>query len=251
MRLEMQLLLPPLPPRSDDALWALDGLASGSAATCRDSLAALAEICAARRGRLALRSGNLAADVLGAAGAAPLLGRLPPALPSLRKRGRRGRSRASNAWARNLLAWGAERGPSCAASPPRWLTIPRCSALPSSSHPLFPWSLRSLSPVAGALKVQEDPVQALGLATLLLCFCQADADAALLGRREVAGGAAALLRVRCAGAAPAVLFLGLLAPLSRACLHSLGRPLVVSWMFWLVLWCLYLLCCTPPPPRSP
>ena len=53
---------------SDDALWALDGLAGGSDATARDSLAALAEICASRRGRLALRSGNLAAEVLGAAG---------------------------------------------------------------------------------------------------------------------------------------------------------------------------------------
>ena len=53
----------------DDALWALDGLASGSDATARDSLAALVEICATRRGRLALRSGNLASDVLAAAGA--------------------------------------------------------------------------------------------------------------------------------------------------------------------------------------
>lgn len=53
---------------SDDALWALDGLASGSAATARDSLATLAEICATKRGRLALRSGQLAADVLAAAG---------------------------------------------------------------------------------------------------------------------------------------------------------------------------------------
>ena len=52
----------------DDALWALDGLASGHDATTRDSLAALAEICATRRGRLALRSGSLAADVLAAAG---------------------------------------------------------------------------------------------------------------------------------------------------------------------------------------
>ena len=42
----------------------------------------------------------------------------------------------------------------------------------------------------------RDPVQALGLATLLLCFCQADADAALLGRGEVAAAAAQLLKVR-------------------------------------------------------
>lgn len=55
----------------DDALWALDGLAAGSAGAARDSLAALAEICAAKRGRLALRSANLASDVLAAAGAAP------------------------------------------------------------------------------------------------------------------------------------------------------------------------------------
>lgn len=41
----------------------------------------------------------------------------------------------------------------------------------------------------------RDPVQALGLATLLLCFCQADADAALLGRAEVAAAAAQLLKV--------------------------------------------------------
>jgi hypothetical protein len=53
----------------DDALWALDGLAAGSAGAARDSLAALAEICAAKRGRLALRSANLASDVLAAAGA--------------------------------------------------------------------------------------------------------------------------------------------------------------------------------------
>ncbi len=39
----------------------------------RDSLAALAEICATRRGRLALRSGNVAADILAAAGALRLL----------------------------------------------------------------------------------------------------------------------------------------------------------------------------------
>lgn len=39
-------------------------------------------------------------------------------------------------------------------------------------------------------------MQALGLATLLLCFCQADADAALLGRGEVAAAAAQLLKVR-------------------------------------------------------
>jgi hypothetical protein len=44
--------------------------------------------------------------------------------------------------------------------------------------------------------VRQDPVQALGLATLLLCFCQADADAALLGRREVAQAAAQLLQAR-------------------------------------------------------
>lgn len=56
------------PSRSDDALWALDGLSSGSDATVRDSLAALAEICASRRGRLALRSGNVAAEILAAAG---------------------------------------------------------------------------------------------------------------------------------------------------------------------------------------
>ncbi|KAL4429823.1 hypothetical protein ABPG77_010940 [Micractinium sp. CCAP 211/92] len=99
---------------TDDALWALDGLASGSAATARDSLATLAEICASKRGRLALRSGQLAADVLAA---------------------------------------------------------------------------------AGALKVSSDPVQALGLATLLLCFCQADADPSLLGRREVAEAAAQLLQL--------------------------------------------------------
>lgn len=43
--------------------------------------------------------------------------------------------------------------------------------------------------------MQRDPVQALGLATLLLCFCQADADATLLGRQEVAAGAAQLLKV--------------------------------------------------------
>lgn len=63
----------PCPPHrlcSDDALWALDGLASGSAATARDSLATLADICASKRGRLALRSGQLAADVLAAAGGA-------------------------------------------------------------------------------------------------------------------------------------------------------------------------------------
>lgn len=29
-----------------------------------------------------------------------------------------------------------------------------------------------LCPSAGGLKVHRDPVQALGLATLLLCFCQ-------------------------------------------------------------------------------
>ncbi|KAL4437365.1 hypothetical protein ABPG75_004504 [Micractinium tetrahymenae] len=99
---------------TDDALWALDGLASGSAATARDSLATLGEICASKRGRLALRSGQLAADVLAA---------------------------------------------------------------------------------AGTLKVSSDPVQALGLATLLLCFCQADADPALLGRQEVAAAAAQLLQL--------------------------------------------------------
>ena len=52
----------------DDALWALDGLAASSANTRRDSLAALAEIAAGRRGRLALRSGGLAASLLEAAG---------------------------------------------------------------------------------------------------------------------------------------------------------------------------------------
>lgn len=65
--------LPAKPSSSDDALWALDGLSSGSDATVRDSLAALAEICASRRGRLALRSGNVAADILAAAGAQCLL----------------------------------------------------------------------------------------------------------------------------------------------------------------------------------
>ena len=52
----------------DDALWALDGLAAASANTRRDSLAALAEIAAGRRGRLALRSGGLAQGLLEAAG---------------------------------------------------------------------------------------------------------------------------------------------------------------------------------------
>ena len=42
--------------------------------------------------------------------------------------------------------------------------------------------------------MQRDPVQALGLATLLLCFCQADADSALLGRQEVAAAAVQLLK---------------------------------------------------------
>ena len=41
----------------------------------------------------------------------------------------------------------------------------------------------------------QDPVQALGLATLLLCFCQADADAALLSHGEVAAAAVQLLKV--------------------------------------------------------
>lgn len=43
--------------------------------------------------------------------------------------------------------------------------------------------------------MSSDPVQALGLATLLLCFCQPDADAALLGRQEVATAAAQLLQL--------------------------------------------------------
>jgi hypothetical protein len=69
----------------------------------------------------------------------------------------------------------------------RWI----CT-LPSKSPPVLALCLAS----TGALKVQRDPVQALGLATLLLCFCQADADATLLGRQDVAAGAAQLLKVR-------------------------------------------------------
>jgi hypothetical protein len=54
----------------DDTEWALDGLKPGAApGTQRDSLATIAEICASRRGRLALRSTGLADDVLTATGA--------------------------------------------------------------------------------------------------------------------------------------------------------------------------------------
>ena len=157
----------------DDALWALDGLASGSDATARDSLAALAEICSSRRGRLALRSGNLAADVLSAAGA--LAARSPPACCSLPVA---------------VLLHQLRRACSSRALPP---------FLPNACPPWRPFPNASVPlPVAtltGTLKLARDPVQALGLATLLLCFCQADADAALLGREEVAAAAVQLLKV--------------------------------------------------------
>jgi hypothetical protein len=147
----------------DDALWALDGLASGHDATTRDSLAALAEICATRRGRLALRSGSLAADVLAAAG---------------------------------RLAGGA--GVACSACCCLLARI-ACMLDLHSSKPISFCACPPLPAPTGALKVQRDPVQALGLATLLLCFCQADADATLLGRQDVAAGAAQLLKVRFPG----------------------------------------------------
>ncbi len=48
----------------DDAMWSLEGLGSWSSnATRRSSMAALLEICASRRGRLALRSFSLAREM--------------------------------------------------------------------------------------------------------------------------------------------------------------------------------------------
>lgn len=48
----------------DDAMWSLEGLGSwSSSATRRSSMAALLEICASRRGRLALRSFGLAREM--------------------------------------------------------------------------------------------------------------------------------------------------------------------------------------------
>lgn len=54
----------------DDAMWALDGLCmSGSPNTLRESALALLDICATKRGRLALRSGGVAEEVLATLGA--------------------------------------------------------------------------------------------------------------------------------------------------------------------------------------
>ena len=82
------------------------------------------------------------------------------------------------------------------------LLLAGVDCLPVRLHSSKPISFCACPPLpapSGALKVQRDPVQALGLATLLLCFCQADADATLLGRQDVAAGAAQLLKVRFPG----------------------------------------------------
>lgn len=192
--------------RSDDALWALDGLASGSAATARDSLATLAEICASKRGRLALRSGQLAADVLAAAGRCGSSFLCCAALWSYRVGLNAASSHASTHGqvapalaASDLLPAGGQVPPLAHAGIPSGQVQMLCGPAdrratlllggPDEAPPL------PLPLFAGALKVSSDPVQALGLATLLLCFCQADADPALLGRREVAEAAAQLLQV--------------------------------------------------------
>jgi hypothetical protein len=50
-------------------MWALDGLAAAAGLTTqRESLAALVELCAVRRGRLALRSCGMVAELLQGAG---------------------------------------------------------------------------------------------------------------------------------------------------------------------------------------
>jgi hypothetical protein len=176
----------------DDASYALDGLSpGGSLVTQRESAAALAEVLATRKGRLALRCG-----AAGQAGQA-----MRPGWAAARRR-RRGPSR-----------WGGGRLPCLnePAQPPTHHRRAVCAAIPTPQPPTSPPQLprkdglaqQVLSALA-KLKVGRDPVLALAGSCVLLALAQDDAHPAYMASTAAAVLADQLLQVGRAGGGPRV-----------------------------------------------